>query len=57
MFRSILTGAVLALTSTVAQAADITFAVTDVEGLEQLQQEFGAVEAALEKSTGLDMVL
>ncbi len=57
MFRSILAGAVLALSSTVAHAADITFAVTDVEGLEQLQQEFGAVEAALEKSTGLDMEL
>ena len=57
MFRSILAGAVLALSSTVAHAVDITFAVTDVEGLEQLQQEFGAVEAALEKSTGLDMEL
>jgi phosphonate transport system substrate-binding protein len=57
MFRSMVAGALLAVTSNVAMAADITFAVTDVEGLEQLEQEFGAVEAALEKSTGLEMDL
>ncbi|MGJ8527763.1 PhnD/SsuA/transferrin family substrate-binding protein [Maritalea sp.] len=57
MFRSLVAGALLAVTSNVAFAADITFAVTDVEGLEQLQQEFGAVEAALEKSTGFDIEL
>lgn len=38
-------------------AADVVIAVTDVEGLEQLQQEFGAVETALEKSTGLSVEL
>ncbi len=38
-------------------AQDVVMAVTDVEGLEQLQQEFGAVEAALELSTGLDVDL
>ena len=43
--------------STVAHATDVVMAVTDVEGLEQLQQEFGAVETALEKSTGLEIEL
>jgi phosphonate transport system substrate-binding protein len=38
-------------------AQDVVMAVTDVEGLEQLQQEFGAVEAALEESTGLEIEL
>ena len=40
-----------------ALAQDVVLAVTDVEGLEQLQQEFGAVETALEGSTGLDVEL
>ena len=40
-----------------ASAETIKFAVTDIEGLEQLQQEFGAFETALEKSTGLDVEL
>ncbi|MEO0545019.1 MAG: PhnD/SsuA/transferrin family substrate-binding protein [Pseudomonadota bacterium] len=57
MFRSLLAGAALAVTTAFAQAADVTMAVTDVEGLEELQQEFGAVEAALEASTGLEVEL
>jgi phosphonate transport system substrate-binding protein len=57
MFRSLIAGAMLALTANASLAADITFAVTDIEGLEQLQQEFGAVETALEKATGLEMDL
>ncbi|MBV6658658.1 MAG: PhnD/SsuA/transferrin family substrate-binding protein, partial [Devosiaceae bacterium] len=57
MIRSLLVGTALALSTIVAQAADVTLAVTDVEGLEELQQEFGAVEAALEASTGLDVEL
>ncbi len=40
-----------------ALAQDVMMAVTDVEGIEQLQQEFGAVEAALEASTGLEVEL
>ncbi|MEO1700584.1 MAG: PhnD/SsuA/transferrin family substrate-binding protein [Pseudomonadota bacterium] len=57
MFRSLLASVALAATTVFAQAADVTMAVTDVEGLEELQQEFGAVEAALEASTGLDVEL
>lgn len=57
MIRSLLVGTALALSTIVAQAADVVLAVTDVEGLEELQQEFGAVEAALEDSTGLDVEL
>lgn len=55
--RSCIAGVVFAVVGFAAQAADVTLAVTDVEGLEQLQQEFGAVEKALEKSTGLDIEL
>ena len=57
--RAILTAAVLAVTApTFATAADpVRLAVTDIEGLEALQQEFGPFEAALEKSTGLDVEL
>ena len=41
-----------------ASAADeIRFAVTDIEGLEALQQEFGPFEAAFEAATGLDVQL
>ena len=57
MIRSLLAGAAMALMTVTAQAADVTLAVTDVEGLEQLQQEFGAVEKALELSTGLEVEL
>src|SRR3546814_12420393 len=34
-----------------------SFAVTDIEGLEALQQEFGAFESALEDATGLEIEL
>ncbi len=54
MFR-LTAAAVLAACPVLAQ--DVVMAVTDVEGLEQLQQEFGAVEAALEESTGLAVEL
>ena len=61
MIRSLIAGAALSLATAFAplavQAADVTLAVTDVEGLEQLQQEFGAVEKALEASTGLEVEL
>lgn len=56
MFRTLIAlGAVIVAGS--ASAEELTFAVTDVEGLEALHQEFGAFEKALEASTGLDIAL
>ncbi|HVK92325.1 MAG TPA: PhnD/SsuA/transferrin family substrate-binding protein [Mycoplana sp.] len=53
--------AALALTLATAMpllaAEPVKFAVTDIEGLEALQQEFGAFEVALEEATGLDIEL
>ncbi|MEM1048715.1 MAG: PhnD/SsuA/transferrin family substrate-binding protein [Pseudomonadota bacterium] len=58
MFRSLLAAALVAAFATVAHAADkVRFAVTDIEGLEALQQEFGAFQGALSKATGLDIEL
>ena len=56
MLRKLLAAAAIAFAAP-ASAETIKFAVTDIEGLEQLQQEFGAFETALEKSTGLDVEL
>ncbi len=56
MLRSILAAALFAF-ATPAWADPIKLAVTDIEGLEALQQEFGAFEEALEKSTGLEIEL
>ncbi|MEM6481967.1 MAG: PhnD/SsuA/transferrin family substrate-binding protein [Pseudomonadota bacterium] len=56
MFRNLFAVAAIALASPVS-AEPIKFAVTDVEGLEALQQEFSAFEAALESSTGLEIEL
>ena len=49
--------AALALASiTTAHAAEtIRFAVTDVDGMEELQREFGPFKAAFEKASGLKM--
>jgi phosphonate transport system substrate-binding protein len=56
--RRLLLAVVAAIAVAPAQAAEsIRFAVTDVEGVEQLQQEFGLFEAALEEATGLDVEL
>ena len=56
MFRIILIGLALAFASlTLAQT--VKLAVTDIEGLEALQQEFKAFEEVLETSTGLDIEL
>jgi phosphonate transport system substrate-binding protein len=41
------------LAATPALAQDVVMAITDVEGLEQPMQEYGAVETALEESTSL----
>lgn len=60
MLRSPLIAIALSLFAILAApalAADVKMAVTDIEGLEQLQQEFGAVEKALEASTGLEVEL
>lgn len=59
MLRKIFAAAILAISvPTLAHAAEpIRFAVTDIEGLEALQQEFGPFEKAIEKSTGLDLEL
>ncbi|MEL6574896.1 MAG: PhnD/SsuA/transferrin family substrate-binding protein [Pseudomonadota bacterium] len=57
MIRKLVAAALLAALPAIAQAEEVKFAVTDVEGLEALQQEFGAFEAALEKATGLDIAL
>ncbi|MCG8446836.1 MAG: PhnD/SsuA/transferrin family substrate-binding protein [Hyphomicrobiales bacterium] len=58
MIRTLLAAAAIFAASTTAQAADpIRFAVTDIEGLEALQQEFSAFEKALEETTGLEVEL
>lgn len=56
MWKSILAACAL-FVATPAMSETIKFAVTDIEGLEALQQEFGPFEAALEAATGLDMEL
>ncbi|QPH53212.1 PhnD/SsuA/transferrin family substrate-binding protein [Pontivivens ytuae] len=56
MLRTLSLIAALGLAAPVA-AQDLRFAVTDVEGAEALQQEFGAFETALEEVTGLDIEL
>ena len=56
MIRSILAAALVAFAAP-AIAEPVKFAVTDIEGLEALQQEFGAFEAALEEATGLEIEL
>ena len=43
------------LMTTAASAETIRFAVTDVEGMEQLQREFGGFVEELEKATGFDV--
>ena len=57
MIRSIITAAALCFASSAVMAETIKLAVTDIEGLEVLQQEFGAFEEALENATGLDIEL
>ena len=56
MFRPLIAATVLAF-ATPAAAETVRFAVTDIEGLEALQQEFGAFEEALEAASGLDIDL
>lgn len=56
MLRKLFTALIVAAPM-FANAQTIKLAVTDVEGLEVLQQEFGAFESALEETTGLDVEL
>ena len=58
MLRSLLAAAaVTGAASFPATAESLKFAVTDIEGLEALQQEFGAFEAKLEELTGHEIDL
>lgn len=57
MSRSLLAAAATLLMAGTAMAEPVKFAVTDIEGLEALQQEFAAFEGALEKATGLEIEL
>lgn len=59
MFRKIILTAIalFAFVTTAHAGNAVKFAVTDIEGLEALQQEFGAFEKALEKATGLEIEL
>lgn len=58
MFRTLVSALAITLaTAFTAVAEPVRFAVTDIEGLEALQQEFGGFQKALEKITGLDIEL
>lgn len=58
MFRTLLAATALATALTAPAIAEtLRFGVTDIEGMEALQQEFGAFEAALEAATGHDIEL
>ncbi len=57
MIRSVLFAAALAAAAIPAAAEPLKFAVTDIEGLEALQQEFGAFEAKLEELSGQEIDL
>lgn len=54
--RFLLVPALFLISGAIA-AEPVKFAVTDIEGLEYLQQEFGEFEEVLEKTTGLDVEL
>jgi phosphonate transport system substrate-binding protein len=58
MIRSLLAAVAVSLASTIpAFAEPLKFAVTDIEGLEALQQEFGAFEKKLEELSGQEIDL
>ncbi|WP_454684401.1 PhnD/SsuA/transferrin family substrate-binding protein [Ancylobacter moscoviensis] len=58
MFRTLVPALAITLaTAFSAMAEPVRFAVTDIEGLEALQQEFGGFQKALEEKTGLDIEL
>ncbi len=55
--KTLLAATAVALTAFAATAEQVKLAVTDIEGLEALTQEFGAFEAELEAITGLEVEL
>lgn len=55
--QQIILGTTIALMAAGANAETVKFAVTDMEGMEQLKAEFGAFEEALGETTGLDIEL
>ncbi|TWG97480.1 phosphonate transport system substrate-binding protein [Mesorhizobium sp. J18] len=56
MLRTMIAGLALMATTLVANAAEtVRFAVTDIEGLEALQQEFGPFRDTLEEVTGFQV--
>jgi phosphonate transport system substrate-binding protein len=58
MFRTLISASALATALAMpALAETLRFGVTDIEGMEAMQQEFGAFEAALEAATGHDIEL
>lgn len=58
MFRRLVSALAITLATAFAASAEpVRFAVTDIEGLEALQQEFGGFQKELEKLTGLDIEL
>ncbi|MET4102945.1 phosphonate transport system substrate-binding protein [Roseovarius sp. MBR-78] len=58
MIRSLLAAAAVSLASSLPSLAEpLKFAVTDMEGLEVLQQEFGAFQTKLEELTGQEIEL
>ncbi|QFR31822.1 PhnD/SsuA/transferrin family substrate-binding protein [Ancylobacter sp. TS-1] len=58
MFRTLVPALALTLVTAFSAVAEpVRFAVTDIEGLEALQQEFGGFQKELEKLTGLDIEL
>lgn len=58
MIRSLIAAAALSVAAGAPASAEaLKFAVTDIEGLEALQQEFGAFEAKLEELTGYEIDL
>lgn len=58
MIRSFLTAAAVSVATALPVFAEpLKFAVTDVEGLEALQQEFGALEKKLEELSGYEIDL
>ncbi|MGB4780235.1 phosphate/phosphite/phosphonate ABC transporter substrate-binding protein [Microbacterium sp.] len=55
-FLALGASALTACSPTAADAEDtVAFAVTDLQGLEELQREYGAFEAKFEELTGLDL--
>ncbi|MDX4076786.1 PhnD/SsuA/transferrin family substrate-binding protein, partial [Brucella sp. NBRC 113783] len=58
MIRSLLAACAISLVSLAPAAAEsVKFAVTDIEGMEALQQKFGGFQKALEQASGLEIEL